>query len=365
MTEHDRQLSLAPVQAGQQSWQPSSWPGCGGEIKCNLSDFVVEEIPDLEPCGDGEFLWLWIEKSGVSTPWLAQEMAVRLQTRVDSIGYAGLKDEIAITRQWFSVPSSVCGQSSEQVLQNWSEPRSQILQMRRHREPQRTGSLHANRFQIRIRQLNPAIRSQDLEACTERLRQNGLFNFYGEQRFGNDGENALIGLQLLRDGPKAAARLPRQKSRFLLSAAQSYLFNHYLLQRLEAQGVLDPLAGDVLEEGEGFCRWYAPVSRDSAAQIPPITTITGPMWGESMRQARGTPGEWEKQALSAADLTPRHLMAWGRSLPGTRRNLVVALADLQAKLHPSEGTALLSFSLPPGSYATVVCAQFMRPAIGS
>ena len=41
--------------------------GVGGVCKREPGDFVVEEIPDEEPCGDGDHLWLWVEKRGLST----------------------------------------------------------------------------------------------------------------------------------------------------------------------------------------------------------------------------------------------------------------------------------------------------------
>ncbi|HEX8705226.1 MAG TPA: tRNA pseudouridine(13) synthase TruD, partial [Myxococcaceae bacterium] len=42
-------------------------PGCGGGFKLVPEDFEVEEVPAYLPSGEGEHLYLWVEKRGRDT----------------------------------------------------------------------------------------------------------------------------------------------------------------------------------------------------------------------------------------------------------------------------------------------------------
>ena len=82
-------------------------PGIGGKIKTAPEDFEVEEIPAYEPSGQGDFLYLWIEKRDMGAEYFARQIAKRLGIPPGEIGTAGLKDRRAVTRQWVSLPASV------------------------------------------------------------------------------------------------------------------------------------------------------------------------------------------------------------------------------------------------------------------
>src|SRR5579871_829921 len=82
-------------------------PGIGGRIKQVPEDFEVEEIPAYEPCGTGDFLYLWIEKRGMGAEYFVRQVAKRLEIPPGEVGTAGLKDRHAVTRQMVSVPASV------------------------------------------------------------------------------------------------------------------------------------------------------------------------------------------------------------------------------------------------------------------
>src|SRR5210317_813163 len=79
-------------------------PEAEGFIRRCPEDFVVEEIPRIHPGGEGGHLWLWVEKRSANTDWVAKELARTIDCVPRDVGYAGLKDRHAITRQWFSVP---------------------------------------------------------------------------------------------------------------------------------------------------------------------------------------------------------------------------------------------------------------------
>src|SRR3954453_8478003 len=80
--------------------------GIGGKIKTNPEDFEVEEIPAYEPSGQGDFLYLWVQKRGVGAEYFVRQLARRLDVPAGEVGTAGLKDRHAITRQWVSVPAA-------------------------------------------------------------------------------------------------------------------------------------------------------------------------------------------------------------------------------------------------------------------
>src|SRR5262245_58536029 len=126
-------------------------PGVGGRIKTVPEDFEVEEIPAYEPCGTGEFLYLWIEKRGLGAEYFMRQLAKRLDLLVGDIGTAGLKDRHAVTRQWVSVPAAV----GEHVPQLDGDG-IRVLRVSRHGNKLRPGHLHGNRFRILLRDAGPA-----------------------------------------------------------------------------------------------------------------------------------------------------------------------------------------------------------------
>src|SRR3989338_8775013 len=81
-------------------------PGIPGVFKQREEDFDVEEIPAYEPSGEGEHLYLWVEKKGRSTAHLVQALAKICGIPAFHIGVAGRKDVRARTRQWMSLPQA-------------------------------------------------------------------------------------------------------------------------------------------------------------------------------------------------------------------------------------------------------------------
>src|SRR5882724_4403232 len=85
----------------------SDLPGVGGKIKTIPEDFEVEEIPAYEPAGQGDFLYLWIEKRDMGAEYFNRQIAKRLDIPIGEVGTAGLKDRRAVTRQMVSVPAAI------------------------------------------------------------------------------------------------------------------------------------------------------------------------------------------------------------------------------------------------------------------
>ncbi len=326
-------------------------PGIGGRIKVEPEDFEVEEIPAYEPVGQGDHLYLWIEKRGMGAEYFARQIARRLDIPPGDVGTAGMKDRHAVTRQWVSVPAS-----AEPRLDQLEGDGIRLLRTSRHTNKLKTGHLHGNRFRILVRESPPSA-AERLPALLDRLRTCGLPNYYGTQRFGRDGETLALGWSILQ-GTGRPPRNPRLK-RLALSAVQSALFNEYLARRLGDGLLRTVLAGDVLAKwpfGGLFVAEDLPreQTRLDAGEIVPA----GPIFGWKTFPAQGVALEREQAILATSGLTSEMMRSQSKLMPGTRRHALIYLDGLSAT--PEEAGVRLVFSLPAGSYATVVLAELMK-----
>ncbi|NJN83653.1 MAG: tRNA pseudouridine(13) synthase TruD, partial [Caldilineaceae bacterium] len=78
-------------------------PGIGGEIRATPEEFVVEEIPLYDPCGEGQHLYVSLTKVGATTRELQAQLARLFGISVGNVGFAGMKDKHARTTQTFSL----------------------------------------------------------------------------------------------------------------------------------------------------------------------------------------------------------------------------------------------------------------------
>ncbi|MBM3968563.1 MAG: tRNA pseudouridine(13) synthase TruD [Planctomycetes bacterium] len=347
-------------------------PGVGGVLKSRPEDFVVEEIPAYQPCGDGEHLFLWIEKINVPADQLGRHLAMVLGIAPRELGTAGLKDTRAVTRQFVSVPRRV-----ENRLNAIDTEGIRLLNATPHQNKLRTGHLRGNRFQVLVRDVEGWLLLPDQEAegpkcpaydsalaIAERLRQTGVPNYYGSQRFGNKHSTLKLGLKLLteaRSGSDAEARKPNRSflHRLALSAAQSWLFNNVLAERLRDGLLHQVMLGDVMQKSESGGIFDV---RDVAAEQPRFdareTVLTGPMFGPKMRPTQHEPAVREQRVLAAAGLTMDAFRRFGHLAEGTRRPLLIWPDDLQVRA--LQDGLQFEFSLSSGAYATVVLREFMK-----
>jgi tRNA pseudouridine13 synthase len=328
--------------------------------------FVVEEIAAYAPVGAGEHTYLWIEKRGLTTMDAVRRLARLLDVDPRDVGYAGLKDRNAVTRQWVSIPR-VDPERARQV----SESDLAVLEVSRHGNKLRTGHLRGNRFElvvgVPVEDASADAAERALVALSARvlaLAATGVPNRYGEQRFGAAGDNAAAGLAILRGERRER---DHRLSKLLLSAAQSAVFNRALELRAARPGGLGAvLAGDVLQKVETGGLF---ITEDLAIDQPRVDAgelvVTGPLpGGREKEPPPGTPARAvEDEAISATGATREDFARAGRDLPGARRPFVVPLALGDPPVQPEPGLSSpneaalrLRFSLPAGSYATVVVA---------
>ncbi len=333
-------------------------PGLGGgRLKHVPADFVVEELPAYPASGEGDFFYLTVECEDVSGPMLAREVARRLRVGPGDVGMAGMKDRRAITRQRLSVPArGVTPEAVEGPV--GATGRIRLLAVERHNNKLRTGHLAGNRFAVRLRGRDPADDAA-LGLALEDLAARGFANTFGPQRF-SDGQTVAAGLDAM-----AGRRIhDRRLLRLGVSAVQAALFNHWLSRRV-ADGLLDRvLAGDVLQKrspdgrlGGVFVSREAAVDGERLAQGELV--VTGPVFGTKMRRAEDEAGTREAAVLDEAGLTTASFEPVKKVAEGTRRPAVVWPGEL-TWARDDEGV-VVRFTLPPGSYATVLLALACGP----
>ena len=324
-------------------------PGVGGRIKVSDEDFDVEEVPSYEPCGDGDHLFLWMEKRGVAPEFFARGVAQRLGISPGAVGTAGLKDRHAVTRQWVSVPKEC-----EAHVGKLDADNVRVLKFARHTNKLKPGHLKGNRFRILVRD---ATNPDAATAILDRIRTHGMANFYGPQRFGRDGSTVDLGMKCLAG--KAPRRIRPFLYRFALSAVQSLLFNDTLARRMNDGLFRTVIDGDVMTKwpfGGMFVATDVPAEQ---ARFDARETVTaGPMFGRKTFPAAGTAAEREATVLSDNGLSIHSFGGFGKLVLGTRRQNLAYLDDLSAVWEP-EGLRL-TFTLPAGSYATVLLAEVMK-----
>lgn len=308
---------------------PLAYPATGALaiLKQENDDFQVTEIPQELPQGEGEHVWLYVEKIGANTQYVAAQLAEFAKVRELDVGYAGLKDRYAVTRQWFSVWMPKAEAPDFTAL---SHPEFRVLEQARHTKKLRPGDLLGNRFVIRLRDVQgeKALIETNLNA----IRDGGVPNYFGAQRFGREGDNVAQGMAMLQ----REIRVRNKKKKGLyLSAVRSFLFNEVIARRIHDGIWGQTLNGDLLDD----------------SGMP-----TGPMWGRGRLTTTDDALALETDVTSAHDVLCEGLEHSG--LNQDRRSLAARPDGLRWEW-PENDQLLLTFSLPAGYYATSLLREFI------
>jgi tRNA pseudouridine13 synthase len=394
----------------------SDFPGVGGVIKQRPEDFFVQEIPLYEPSGVGEHVYCEIQKIGIPTFDAVDHIAAALHVSGRDIGYAGQKDARAVTRQILSIQGT-----TEAAVMALAIPGITIQWAIRHGNKLRLGHLAGNRFAIKIRDVN-ATDVLKLRPAVDELQRRGMPNYFGEQRFGRRGDNAQLGAALiagddarvlsyllgrpdphtdeprqrlarssfdagnLEDAmkhwprhsglerrilarliktqrPGAAVRAVDERLRRLwVSALQSELFNQVVARRIQSLDTLQD--GDLAmkhDSGGVFAVEQAAIEqpRCTAGEISP----TGPLVGFRMTLPAGEPLRIEQSVFVEHGIAPADFRVAGRhKIKGARRALRVIPRDVELSGGGDEHGPYITvaFTLPAGSFATVLMRELMR-----
>lgn len=335
-------------------------PGIAGVVRASADDFEVEELPAYLPGGDGSHVYAWIEKRELTTPQAVERLAAAVGVAPADVGYAGMKDRVAVTRQWLSFPPP----ATPEAVRAAAVDGVRVLAVDRHGNKLRAGHLHGNRFVLRVREVGDArAAAAAAEAVLRALAAApGAPNWFGEQRFGARGDNAALGRALVL-GDRLPGPPPRgRQRRLLVSAFQSELFNDYLRRRIADELYRRALPGDLFKKtatGGLF------TSDDPAAEQPRLDAgeivPTGPMFGHKMRQP--TPGSVaavrEQAILDDAGLTLNDFARVRKLAEGTRRPIAVPVDDIAVTPLPPDAVEL-RFALPAGAYATAIMREVCK-----
>ncbi|AUB55150.1 tRNA pseudouridine(13) synthase TruD [Methanobacterium subterraneum] len=177
--------------------------GIGGQIRTKNEDFYVEEIPESNPSGEGPNTWLWIEKNSRTTLDVLLDIARELKINRKQMGFAGMKDKKAVTRQWICVSNK-----TPEELQGLGEKlhNVKIIDIIPNQKKLRMGQLVGNKFRLMVRDVeDPGTAAQEAQEILNQLKERGVPNYYGYQRFGKDRPNThLVGKALIMGGVKEA-----------------------------------------------------------------------------------------------------------------------------------------------------------------
>ncbi|MEH6344922.1 MAG: tRNA pseudouridine(13) synthase TruD [Bermanella sp.] len=221
-----------------ESW-PRAYPELDmtGQFRVHDEDFQVTELSNRTLKKTGPHLFLFIEKKGANTHWLARKIADHAHLDLKDVGYAGLKDRHGVTRQWFSLPVK---DKAPDLSHLFSKDEFTLLSQGYYGVKLKRGALGGNQFRLVVRNIKGD--RQKIEQRLELIRQRGVPNYFGPQRFGNNFENLNQAKNMFESGKRPRNK---QKGSMYISAARSYLFNEMLSKRI-GQGCWDqPIAGEV------------------------------------------------------------------------------------------------------------------------
>ena len=362
--------------------QPTQQPLKQASYKACATDFVVNEILPLDFSGEGEHLWLHIQKSGMNTAYLAKLLSEWAEIPLRDVGYSGLKDRHALTTQWFSlrIPKKQLPASEFAPLDVTEHESVTILAQQWHNKKLNRGTHKANEFVITLRNIQfastneestEAFDKQSVEQHLKHIAESGVPNYFGPQRFGRNGNNIREALALFarplpdsRPQPKKSKRkrAPREQNTMELSAARSLIFNEILAARVRDDSWNEGLTGEVFNlDGSGSIFTSEEVdetlrARLASGDIHP----TGVLWGVGNDKVSGAAAAVENETVQNSPLLRQ--LATGlekRDIKAQRRPLRLPIAAMSWEWS-DEQTLVLSFTLTTGSFATSVLASLVQ-----
>ena len=357
--------------------------------KAHTTDFIVNELLPLEFTGEGEHLWLHIQKSGMNTAYLAKLLSEWADIPLRDVGFSGLKDRHALTTQWFSlrIPKKQLPDSEFAPVDIGANESITILEQQWHNKKLNRGTHRANQFIITLRDIEfvgfdtPSPSSEQLLSAKQAVEQHlviisqsGVPNYFGPQRFGRSGNNIREALSLFaRPVPEARPpsnkgkrkRVPREQNTMELSAARSLIFNEILAARVRDGSWNNGLAGEVFNlDGSGSIFASDEIddtlrARLESGDIHP----TAVLWGTGNEKVSGKAAAMEADTVAHSPLLTQ--LATGleqRDIKAQRRALRLPIEALSWEWQDTEGgqILILNFTLTTGSFATSVLASLVQ-----
>lgn len=330
-------------------------------------DFFVHEMMEIDFDGQGEHCWFFIQKTNLNTAFVTELLAKWANIPSKDIGFSGLKDRRAVTKQWFSLrlpkktlPDESFADFAKPLLKD--DETLTVLAWHWHSKKLNRGTHKANRFIITLKDVQGD--KTAINAQLHTIKQRGVPNYFGEQRFGKDGDNLPKALSffeklLATDKSYRPHKKDRNKHALYISVAKSAIFNALLSRRVLMKCWDTPINGDVFNlDGTGsvFCADIDDtiMARLHAGDIHPA----GMLYGTGKRLS-------DMQALSLENETLTQFDTFVRGLDKidtkcSYRALRLLVRDFEWTWQNDDLT--LQFVLPTGSFATSVLSAMMKNA---
>ncbi|MEM7561837.1 MAG: tRNA pseudouridine(13) synthase TruD [Pseudomonadota bacterium] len=314
-------------------------------IKTTPEDFIVTENLGFDPCGDGEHLFLFVEKVNLTTHELIDRIARSLQISQKQIGHSGLKDKHAISRQWLSL--HLPGLENPQLPEITG---CRLLRQIRNRSKLRPGTHRSNDFEICLREVSNWSDVSINQIL--RIQQSGMANYFGSQRFGSRRDNVEQALHRLGN-----RKTKRHQRGLLISALRSELFNQILSKRIKAGFWSTPLSGDVFMLRGSQSIFSEPLDerllqRYQAGDISSCASL----FGSGNRRFEGEAEELEQEVFAANRAVIECLKNQSAKL--SMRATRVFPENLEYAFDANQNCLKLSVTLPTGSYLTTLLDHF-------
>ncbi|MDT0635370.1 tRNA pseudouridine(13) synthase TruD [Spectribacter hydrogenoxidans] len=323
-------------------------PDARALMRAEDADFRVEELMPVTLTGEGEHLWLQARKTGWNTVALADRLADHYGLRSRDIGMAGLKDRHAVTTQWFSLPMPIKQAPADPPDLDGVE----WLAMTRHDRKLRRGTHRGNRFELCLRSVEGD--RDDIEQALVRVRDTGVPNYFGAQRFGHGARNLDLVDQLF-----AGRRMKPSGRSFALSAARSHMFNQVLARRVERGDWNQLLPGEFVclaGSQSGFQPPGDEIAGDTLQRRLAEFDIhpSGPLPGRGRAEVEGEVLVLENEVIAPFEAWLDGLVR--HKVDAARRPLRAVVPDLVWDW-PGAACLRMTFSLPAGSFATMVVRE--------
>ncbi len=179
-------------------------------IKHKPEDFIVEEILNREIVDNGEFSLFELNKINTSTMEAIRQISKEFKIPPTEIGFAGLKDKFAITKQYITIPIKYPLPKEFSLIQKgnkWLELfnckidkkyKGFCIKFLGYTDKKiNIGDNQGNKFIIKISNLNKNLK-RNIYKNIDLLKEIGFPNYFGEQRFGSiKGRNDLIFIDII------------------------------------------------------------------------------------------------------------------------------------------------------------------------
>ncbi len=331
----------------------TQWPKAYPELDMTASfksleeDFRVSEVTNRELTEAGPHLYLYIEKKGTNTHWLARQLANHAKIDLKDVGYAGLKDRHAVTRQWFSLPIK---NKEPDLTHLFNKDEFTLIEKGFYGVKLKRGNLGGNQFRLVVREIKG--NKADIEARLELIKHNGVPNYFGQQRLVTITKICTkLPSFIKRGNVLVIARKPPCISRL---PAPTYLTTCYLHALNLIRGI-NPLKEKYSVSQAAYAVLLKSITdeeknRFNEKDIHPTCAL----WGKGESVAEGELNAIEQSVIKANDLFAQGVANQG--MKQERRVSRLLLPDLAWEWE-SEDVLVLNFELGSGLFATSVLRE--------